>query len=137
MIMMNDCIFCKIVKGEIPCYKVFENKDVLAFLDIAPCSDGHTVIVPKKHVAHFEDMSSGETGKLFAGVNSAYKVLIRKMEISAANIGMNNHPEAGQVVDHVHIHIIPRKSDDDGGSIHSIINLEGASDYVRENSKLF
>ena len=50
---MDECIFCKIVKGEIPCYKVFEDSNVLAFLDIAPCSDGHTVIIPKKHIDFF------------------------------------------------------------------------------------
>ena len=137
MVIMDDCIFCKIVRGEIPCYKVFENKNVLAFLDIAPCSDGHTVIIPKKHVAHLEDMSPEETGRLFAGVNSAYKVLRSKMGITAANIGMNNHAEAGQVVDHVHIHIIPRKEGDGEGSMHSIVKVDGISDYVRENAKLF
>ena len=134
---MNNCIFCKIVKGEIPCYKVFENDFVLAFLDIAPCSDGHTVIIPKKHFEHFENMSPEDCGKLFAGVNKTYKILVRKMNITAANIGLNNHLAAGQVVPHVHVHIIPRKEGDGDGSMHSIVKTEGASDYVKENAKLF
>ena len=134
---MDNCVFCKIVKGEIPCHKVFENDDVLAFLDIEPCSDGHTIVIPKRHIEHFEDMSPEYSGKLFSGVNKVYREVLKKLKIPAANVGFNNHAPAGQVVSHMHVHIIPRRDDDEGGSMHSIVKIDGAADYVKENAKLF
>ena len=107
-----DCIFCKIVAGEIPSYKVYENEDVMAFLDIEPTSKGHTLIVPKKHFKNMEDIPVDELGKLMAGVKTVGTIVKEKFGAEGYNVMENNDPVAGQTISHIHYHIIPRASDD-------------------------
>jgi histidine triad (HIT) family protein len=107
-----DCIFCKIVKNEIPSYKVFENEHVLAFLDIAPASPGHTLVIPKKHWQNMEDIPEDELQNLILGVKTIGKLLKEKLNIVGYNVLTNNDPVAGQIVPHIHWHIIPRAQDD-------------------------
>jgi len=101
-----ECIFCKIVKGEIPAYKVYEDEFVLAFLDIYPATKGHTLVIPKKHVTRLKELSDEELAKLWKGV----KKVIEKIEKIASdyNIVINQGTLACQEVPHLHIHIIPR-----------------------------
>lgn len=108
----EDCIFCKIAKGEIPCNKIYEDDTVLAFLDIQPVSDGHTLVIPRSHFGTFgmcpaEIMSKviGCAGKIAVAVAGA-------MKADGYNILCNNGKAAGQLVDHVHFHVIPRKKGD-------------------------
>lgn len=108
-----DCIFCKIVAGEIPSYKVYEDENVLAFLDIAPVSHGHTLIVPKKHWQNMEDISDADLAVLISGVKKVGSLIKTKLGCEGYNITENNDPIAGQVVTHIHWHIIPRKENDD------------------------
>lgn len=118
-----DCIFCKIIAGEIPCYKIYEDKNALAFLDVAPCADGHTMVVPKKHSDAFVEMTPEEAGKLFEAVNKVSNQIMDKMNnITGLTIGANTYPSAGQTVMHTHIHIFPRYEDDGGGTTHSIVD---------------
>ncbi len=118
-----DCIFCKIIAGEIPCYKIYEDENALAFLDVAPCADGHTMVVPKKHSDAFVEMTPEEAGKLFETVNKVSKQLMDKMDnITGLTIGANTYPSAGQTVMHTHIHIFPRYEGDGGGTTHSIVD---------------
>jgi len=107
-----DCIFCKIVAGEIPSYKVYEDDDVLAFLDIAPVAKGHTLIIPKKHWQNMEDISDDGLVKLIKGVKRVGNLLKEKLGVSGYNINENNDPVAGQAVPHIHWHIIPREEGD-------------------------
>ena len=107
-----NCIFCKIVAGEIPSYKVYENEDVIAFLDIAPVSHGHTLVIPKKHFKNMEDITGDELSKLMLGVKAVAALLKNKLGIAGYNLNENNDPVAGQVVPHIHWHIIPRKEND-------------------------
>ena len=103
-----DCIFCKIIKGEIPCAKVFENEYVIAFLDIAPLSEGHTLIIPKEHYATMAEMPealAAELGKVLPRISTA---VCKSTGTSACNIFQNNGRAAGQEVDHLHFHIVPR-----------------------------
>lgn len=113
MALADDCVFCKILKGEIPCTKIYEDDMVLAFLDIAPFNPGHTVIVPKEHQ---HSSTAIDTEYLKAIIAIAPKIgaaLMRATGAEGFNILQNNGRVAGQVVPHVHFHVIPRFADDD------------------------
>ncbi|MFH1838344.1 MAG: HIT family protein [Candidatus Kuenenbacteria bacterium] len=109
---MSNCIFCKIINKKIPCYKIYEDKDVLAFLDIAPVNYGHTLVISKKHYANFEEIPEEELCKIIKVVKKIGKAIIRGLEIKGYNIQVNNNPVAGQVISHVHFHIVPRTEKD-------------------------
>ena len=107
-----DCIFCKIIAGEIPSFKVYEDENVLAFLDIAPVNPGHTLIVPKKHYANMEEIGEEELGSLIVAVKRVGKAIKDGLGAAGYNISENNDPIAGQIVPHLHFHIIPRRQGD-------------------------
>lgn len=117
-------------------HTIFENEDVRAFLDIHPCSKGHTVVIPKKHFSEVGQMSKDEWGKVMEGLRQAVQLVDSKLHPGGMNIGINNRPPAGQAVLHVHWHIIPREDKDGGGSMHSIVRNENIGD-VAEVAKLF
>ncbi|MBI1729279.1 HIT family protein [Candidatus Acetothermia bacterium] len=121
--MSRDCIFCKIVRGEIPSHKILEDENSFAFLDIHPLADGHTMIIPKDHIERFEDVPPVQLGKLFESVQRVTKSLKNSLKAPAVTIGINNGHAAGQVVPHLHIHVIPRFENDGGGSVHSIVKI--------------
>ena len=107
----NDCIFCKIIKGEIPSYKIYENEFVYAFLDIAKDCYGHTLVIPKNHSENFFDAKEKdlcEVIKAIKLISSHYKTV----GFDAVNIINASGKEAEQSVFHLHFHIIPRKEDD-------------------------
>ncbi len=131
-----DCIFCKIINHEIPNYTVYENEHVLAFLDVHPCSKGHTVVVPKKHAADISELSDTEWQLLMQGVREVAKKVDEVIKPAGMNIGINNKPAAGQAVPHLHWHIIPRYENDGGGSMHSIVQSREKIE-VSEIAKLF
>ncbi len=107
-----DCIFCKIIKGEIPCSKVFENEKFFAFLDIGPVNKGHTLVIPKKHYKNLFDMPEDELKGYMEVIQKVSKAVIKGVDADGVNLNMNNESVAGQVVMHAHIHIIPRFKDD-------------------------
>ncbi len=134
-----DCLFCKIIAGEIPSYRVYEDEFVYAFLDINPTSRGHTVVVPKIHFERFTEMDPEDAGHLFRSVSQVARGVEQILSVPGSNIGINNGQVAGQVVPHVHVHIIPRREGDNGGSMHSIVSapgdisdLEELADMMRE-----
>ena len=132
-----DCLFCKIIAGEIPCFKVYEDEKHLAFLDVFPCADGHTLVIPKKHSAAFAEMTPEEAGALFEAVNKVSGLILEKMEtVTGLTIGMNTYESAGQTVMHTHVHIFPRNENDGGGTTHSIVHSATSSDheYLKELS---
>ena len=105
---MEDCIFCKIVGGKIPAAKIYEDDKVISFLDIMPANKGHCLIIPKNHSESLLEMSEED---LVAAVKAAKKVataLSLSFGNGSFNLVMNNGKEAGQVVNHAHIHLIPR-----------------------------
>lgn len=101
-------IFSKIIRGELPAEKVYETGRELAFLDINPHSEGHTLVIPKREVPHFEQLEADELASLAAAVQVVTKGVIRAMKTPHYNITLNNGAPAGQLVFHVHFHIIPR-----------------------------
>jgi histidine triad (HIT) family protein len=131
-----DCLFCKIVSGEIPSYKVYEDSSTLAFLDINPVSRGHTVVLPKVHTGSFTEMVPDNAGLLFAAVNRVMKAVLKTLGAPAANVGLNNGEIAGQSVPHVHVHIIPRYENDGGGSMHTIVDGEADTGELEELAAL-
>ena len=110
--IMNDCIFCKIIKGEISCEKIYEDKDTLAFLDIHPYSKGHILIIPKKHCDWIWDMKQKEYIKLNDKVYLLANILRKAFETDWVEEVI-----AGVGVQHAHIHLLPRKRDDGLGEI--------------------
>ena len=111
---MADTIFSKILRGDIPCHKVYEDDLVLAFLDIGPLSYGHTLIIPKEEVATLDQLSdetAAAIGRLLPRLSRAIKAVTG---VEQFNILQNNGPMAHQAVFHVHFHIIPKPSADQG-----------------------
>lgn len=106
------CIFCKIVSKEIPCYKIYEDDQVLAFLDIKPVSPGHTLAIPKTHYQNLEEISEADLATLIVVVKKIGALLKDKLGIAGYNVIENNDASAGQIIPHIHFHIIPRFEDD-------------------------
>ncbi len=116
-----DCIFCRIIQGEIPCHKVYENRNILAFLDVHPHAKGHTVVIPRKHVLRIFDLNEDEQKQMMADVVKVMEKIDQVLTPDGFNVGWNQDTAAGQAVPHLHIHILPRYINDGGGSMHSIV----------------
>ena len=109
---MENCIFCKIIKGEIPSYKVAETEEAYAFLDIGPLSPGHTLVLPKKHIANIFEADPKDLYPVLDLVQKIAAKMKANLKCDGVNILINNGEAAGQSVMHCHWHIIPRKAGD-------------------------
>jgi histidine triad (HIT) family protein len=109
---MENCLFCKIAKGEIPCEKIYEDEHTLAFLDIKPLNEGHTLVIPKAHSENILSIESAPLSHVMETVRRIAPVIKDATGASGVNIHSNNGASAGQVVFHTHIHIIPRHERD-------------------------
>lgn len=105
---MDDCLFCKIIKKEIPSDIIFENDNILALLDITPCNPGHTLIIPKDHSDNFTEMSDELAGKLIITAKNLASKIIKAVNAPAFNLITNTGKESGQNIFHTHFHIVPR-----------------------------
>jgi histidine triad (HIT) family protein len=105
---MADCIFCMIIAGQIPCTRIYEDASVLAFMDINPISPGHTLVVPKKHYEAITEMPADEAAALYKPVPALAAAVKAALKAEALNVLQNNGRAAGQAVDHLHVHLIPR-----------------------------
>ncbi len=114
--MTNDCLFCKIINKEIPAAIVYENDEVVAFLDIKPVSPGHALVVPKKHSIDMLDTDDLMLGELAAAAKKIGQAQMATLGYEGFNIGVNNGAAAHQIIMHAHWHVIPRRSND--GLIH-------------------
>ncbi len=110
--MKENCIFCKIVRGEIPSFTVYEDDYFKAILDIAPASPGHTLILPKKHAKDIFELPDEEAKRLYPVVKQLATRIKEAVGAEGINIIQNNGEVAGQSVGHFHIHIVPRKQGD-------------------------
>ncbi len=106
------CIFCEIAKKSIPSYKIYEDVDCYAFLDLAQAGVGHTLVIPKQHVKNIYELDEATAGKLFEVTCRLAKAISKAMNVEGCNILNNNGSVAGQEVEHFHIHIIPRVAND-------------------------
>ncbi len=109
---MEDCIFCKIIKGEIPSEKIYEDDYSFSFLDIKPSSSGHALVIPKDHFENLYTLPDEELCRLMISVKKVATALKHGLDADGINLVMNNEAGAGQLVYHAHIHIIPRLIND-------------------------
>ncbi len=113
-----DCIFCKIINGEIPIKKIMETDKSLAFLDAFPLAKGHSLVIPKTHYEKVQNMTPEDNADLFETVR---QVTSKIDNIAGAELlAIHNGEESGQEIPHVHVHIIPRRKDDSAGPVHSM-----------------
>lgn len=115
MSLHADCVFCRIVKGEIPASVVYQNIQVMAFLDINPVSPGHLLLIPKEHYDQIQNVPADVCGQLLSCIPALGQALLDITGASGFNVLINNGREAGQLVPHVHAHLIPRRPMDDLG----------------------
>jgi len=111
--MNTDCVFCKIVKGEIPSTRLYEDPDVLAFMDIGPVVKGHVLVIPKEHHNPLMATPSEILQKLIVVVQQIAKAQMKGLQADGINVSQANGKVAGQVVPHIHFHVIPRFMTDD------------------------
>ena len=109
---MEDCIFCKIAKGNIPSNKIYENENFFSVADRNPIVDGHSLIISKKHFITILDLPSSLGTELLDCIKKTAIKLMKEKNASGFNVVNNNFESAGQVVKHIHFHIIPRKDGD-------------------------
>ena len=107
-----ECLFCKMIAGQIPVTKIYENDDFLAFLDIGPISDGHTLIITKRHFEKLDECPSELLAKVASHLGKIAKAVSTAMNSDGYNVLCNNGRAAGQVINHLHFHIIPRGAGD-------------------------
>ena len=137
---MEKDIFCKIIDGEIPCHKLYEDNDVLAFLDISQVSKGHALVVSKKHYDNFLTTDKNDMHKVMDVAQLLGQVAIKFLGAKGVNILTNCYETAGQTVKHFHVHVIPRYEDGDGFKLEMQdnskgLNLPAIADLVRDNLK--
>ena len=113
-----SCIFCKIIAGQIPCYKVYEDDAVLAFLDIGPLVNGHTLVIPKDHVATVMQAQPDHLAAIMQRLPKISQAVLAATGAKACNILINNGSDAQQSVHHLHIHILPRQPGAAAGQFH-------------------
>lgn len=109
---VKDCIFCKIVEGEIPSQRVYEDDNILAFLDINPVNPGHCLVIPKRHYNGLGAVPDGLAGEVMVVAKRIGAVMAESVGAGGFNLGLNNGLVAGQAVGHVHMHVMPRFKDD-------------------------
>lgn len=108
----DDCVFCKIVHGELPSHKIYENSDVLVFLDINPINLGHSLVIPKEHHSNIYETPEDILANMITTAKIVSRGTKSAMKADGVNVIMNNDPTAGQIIFHSHMHIIPRFKND-------------------------
>lgn len=106
--MQEDCIFCKIIRNEIPSSRIYSDDQIIAFLDLAPTAKGHTLVVPRAHYATMFDVPPELGGAVLSACQRVGRALMDEFGAGGINVGQNNFAPAGQMVFHVHWHVIPR-----------------------------
>jgi histidine triad (HIT) family protein len=109
---VEDCIFCKIIAGQIPSEKIYENEIIFSFLDVNPVSEGHTLVVPKMHYDRLHNCPAGVLSEIIVPLGKISRAVCDATGADGYNILCNNGEAAGQIVGHLHFHIVPRRSGD-------------------------
>lgn len=117
---MDECIFCKIVAGDVPSHSVYESETAYAFLDVNPLARGHTVVIPRDHHERVGDIPDEVAGGLFRAISELVPAVEGAVDAPASTVAFNNGEEAGQEVPHTHCHVIPRFAGDGAGAVHSL-----------------
>jgi histidine triad (HIT) family protein len=119
-----NCIFCRIIAGEISTKVIMQNEKAMALLDAFPLTAGHTLVIPKSHYAKVQQMSDQDAAAVFDMVWKLTGAVETASQVNASTIAIHNGSDAGQEVPHVHVHIVPRKSGDGAGAIHSMFKMK-------------
>ena len=119
-----NCVFCKIIAGDISAKVIMQNEKAMALLDAFPLAPGHTLVIPKSHYAKVQQMSEQDAMAVFEIVWKLAGAVETGSQVNASTIAIHNGSEAGQEVPHVHVHIVPRKIDDGAGAIHSMFKVK-------------
>ncbi len=131
----TDCLFCKIVAGIIPSIQVYEDEHTYAFLDIAPINKGHTLVIPKNHYANIFELPEDTLTHMMLTVKKVATGIQNGLHTENINLGMNNGKDAGQVVFHAHIHIMPRNATDGYTLWHGKKYAMGEAEKIAEQIK--
>lgn len=126
--MAEQCLFCSIIAGKIPSKQVYEDSFVVAFLDINPRNPGHTLVVPRKHAATIFEMDNKEVGNVFQSVRNVAIKVLNAMRAQGVNILQSNGAAAGQIVPHVHFHVIPRFTNEGPMSLEGSLQVKKMTD---------
>lgn len=118
--MPEGCIFCRIIEGEASARTVYEDEETMAFLDVNPLAPGHTLVVPKDHHETLADLPEDEGAALMRTIHRLVPRIETAVDADASTVGFNNGVAAGQEIDHVHAHVIPRFESDHGRPIHAV-----------------
>ena len=105
---MEECLFCKIVKGELPSSKLYEDEDTLAFLDLFPVNKGHSLVIPKEHYETIFDVPANILAKVSSVMKNVADAVKKGVNADGVYIAQSNGKDAGQVIPHIHFHVIPR-----------------------------
>ena len=109
---MTECLFCKIVKGELPSSKLYEDGDTLAFLDLFPVNKGHSLVISKEHYENIFDVPANILSKVSSVMKDVADAVKKGVNADGISIAQSNGKDAGQVVPHIHFHVMPRFKDD-------------------------
>ena len=105
---MEDCIFCKIIKGEVDCFRIYDDQDLIVILDKFPNNIGHSLIIPKKHVKNIFELDDNLSGKILKTASRVARAIQNGLKSDGINLLQNNNEAANQTVNHFHMHVIPR-----------------------------
>jgi histidine triad (HIT) family protein len=133
---VDNCIFCKIAQKKIDAKIIDENENAIAFLDAFPLTAGHTLVITKNHYAKLQDVDYDQINQLFSLANKILPSIEKGTGVQSTLIAIHNGKDAGQEIPHLHVHIVPRKLGDGGGSIHSMFDSSHRLEE-REIIKLF
>ena len=109
---MEECLFCKIVKGELPSSKIYEDEDTLAFLDLFPVNKGHSLVISKEHYENIFDVPAESLAKISSVMKNVADAVKKGVNADGISIAQSNGKDAGQVIPHIHFHVMPRFKDD-------------------------
>ena len=129
------CVFCDIIKGDIPSYKVYEDDNYLAILDISQATLGHTLVMPKKHYDTILDMEDDKAGELMSVADKIAKKIVTNLNATGCNMLINTGEVAGQTVKHVHLHIVPRYTESDSIKIEVKENKFNLDEVIKRINK--
>lgn len=110
--MSDICLFCRLLRGEIPSTRLYEDEHTVAFLDIGPLVKGHALVIPKRHVGSLAEISDEDLGRVMATARVIARAQLNGLKADGVNIFQANGAAAGQVVPHLHVHVVPRFEDD-------------------------
>lgn len=130
----DDCVFCKIAAGEIPSRKIYEDKDVIAIMDLSPTSKGHSLIIPKEHYTNIYDIDEDIAAKIMKVAKKLATKMTVALNCDGFNLLQNNGATAGQTMFHFHMHLIPRYEDADNDMLHftSVELTDAEMDAIRD-----